>query len=396
MPKITMPSLHSNQVKILNHPARFRIISAGRRFGKTSLGVGEGIFEAYKGGLVWWVAPSYALANVGWRMAQKLVMQIPGTHLHKSDRIITFPSGGTLQVRTAANPELLRSEGLDLVILDEAAFMLATVWIDVIQPALGDKLGRAIFISTPNGRNWFWNVYIKGLDPLNEIYHSFQYSTLDNPFFPAAEFERLRNDMPEDSFAQEHLAQFIDDAGLVFRKVASRIAKGVEYRVKKSRTYVFGIDWGRYHDFTVIAVFEVETRRMVDMMRFNRISWRVQREYVQIMFEKWGPVVILAEQNSIGDVQIEALQEMGLPVKPFMTTQKSKANIIEHLALGLERELVTLYDDEQLKNEMIAYTMERKPSGFFSYQAPDGFFDDCVIATALADWATQNETGIGI
>jgi hypothetical protein len=395
---IRMPPLHPNQQLIRDHPARFKIVSAGRRFGKTNLGAVLCLSAALRGGRAWWVAPTYKTAKIGWRLIQHLCKQIPGAVPRLSDLSINFPSGGYLQVHTAQNPDTLRGEGLDYVVLDEAAFMLETVWRDVIQPMLADRLGSALFISTPNGRNWFWNMFMLGRDEHKPLYRSFQFSSLDNPYFPPSEFERLQDDMPADTFGQEHLAQFIEDAGLVFRRVKGQAKASVgDFKPKPNRTYAFGVDWGRYHDFTVVAVVERETQQLVDIDRFNRVSWELQRERIHRLYEKWMPYTILAEQNSIGDVNIEALQLKGLPVQPFSTTQRSKAKVIEALSLDLEREQAWLLDDEQLVNEFIAYTMERTKDGQWKYSAPAGFFDDCVIATALAFEATRGAgDGLGI
>ncbi len=98
--------------------------------------------------------------------------------------------------------------------------------------------------------------------------------------------------------------------------------------------------------------------------------------------------MILAEENSIGSVNIEALQAEGLPVRGFMTTSKSKAPLIDGLALAMEKEEIVLLNDPVLKHELMAYEMKRNSMGW-SYGAPSGSHDDTVIATALSLWASK-------
>lgn len=164
MPTITLPKLHSGQWQIARAQARFVIAVCGRRFGKTKAGAALAIKAAAEGKRVWWIAPTYSMAGEGYRDIRALAYQIPGADIRESERIIRFPGGGEAQAKTGDDPQKLRGAGLDLVIFDEAAFMKADVWTDAIRPALADKQGRALFLSTPFGRNWFFDLYTKALD----------------------------------------------------------------------------------------------------------------------------------------------------------------------------------------------------------------------------------------
>jgi hypothetical protein len=132
--------------------------------------------------------------------------------------------------------------------------------------------------------------------------------------------------------------------------------------------------------------------RQVWLERFNQIGWETQRGRLAALYERFQPHMILAEANSIGSVNIEALQAEGLPVRGFMTTAKSKAPLIDHLALGMEKSEVILLNDPVLKHELLAYEMRRTSQGW-SYHAPAGGHDDTVIATALSWWAARRFGG---
>jgi len=118
----------------------------------------------------------------------------------------------------------------------------------------------------------------------------------------------------------------------------------------------------------------------------------MQRDRLRALSDRWRPGVIWAEANSIGSVNIEALQAHGLPVRPFQTTVQSKGPLIEALALAMERGEVTLLDDPVLRGELNAYMTERLPSGAYRYGAPPGMHDDTVIAVALG-WMGVRHAG---
>jgi hypothetical protein len=129
---------------------------------------------------------------------------------------------------------------------------------------------------------------------------------------------------------------------------------------------------------------------MVALDRFNKIGWELQRNRLRLLTDYWKPAVIWAEANSIGSPIIDSLQSESLPVRPFMTTARSKAPLIESLALAIERGDLALLPDEVLLNELASYTLERLPGGGYRYSAPSGLHDDTVIATALAWYGVQH------
>lgn len=375
------------------HPARFRVVVCGRRWGKTELGKVALIDTARQGGHCWWIAPTYGMADAVWR---SLKAALEGVWLAKDEqrRRVELPGGGVIQVRSSHEPDALRGAGLDLAVLDEAAFMPEEVWTGAIRPALSDRLGRALFLSTPNGMNWFQRLYQRGLDPLAADWQSFHHPTRSSLLIPPEEVDATRLEMPARWFRQEYEAEFIEDAGQVFREI-DRLCTAQPSGPQPGARYVAGIDWGRVDDFTAFAVFDVEARRLVALDRFRQVSWAQQRDRLKTLVARWRPDVIWAEANSIGSVNIEALQQCGLPVRPFQTTSRSKGPLIEGLALAMERGDISLLDDPVLKGELvISYTLERLPSGLYRYGAASGAHDDTVIAVALG-WHGVRHGGRG-
>lgn len=372
------------------------MVACGRRFGKTELAKVAILEKALSCLDCWWVTPTYRMAGHVWRDLRRACRRFgKDVAIHNDEKRIEFALGGSISIRSAHQPDNLRGAGLDYVVLDEAAFMAPEVWSEVIRPMLLDRQGSALFISTPYGRNWFWELYQLGLDAEQPNWRSFHYTSYDNPLIPRDEIDALRSTTSERVFRAEYLAEFIDDDGQVFRGVRDAATAPANAQPVPGRQYVAGIDWGRSNDYTVISIVDAETRQMVALDRFNRVGWELQRGRLQTLCEVWQPAAVWAEENSIGSVNIEALQAEGLPVRPFKMTASSKMPLIEGLALAIERGEIGLLPDETLLTELTAYEMQRLPGGGIRFSNPPGLHDDCVISLALA-WHGIRHGSVGI
>lgn len=370
-------------------------MACGRRFGKTELGKILLTELALRGGRCWWLAPTYATASQVWRELKQVFVTVPGVQINSAERRIDLPEGGVVAIRSTHQPDLLRGMGLDFAVLDEAAFMPPEIWPQIVRPMLLERHGGALFLSTPRGLNWFWDLYRIGLDPEEPQWASFHFTSYDNPLIPASEIDSIRSSTPERVFKEEYLAQFLNDGGQVFRGVREAVDATPLPIPQRGRRYVAGVDWGREHDYTCIAIIDADEGRLVAFDRFRQIGWELQRARLKTLCEHWQPTVIWAEANSIGSVNIEALQADGLPVRPFQTTHTSKAPLIEGLALAIERRELRLLPDDVLLNELSSYAMTRLPGGGYRYSAPSGGHDDGVIALALA-WHGVRAGGLSI
>lgn len=188
--------------------ARFKVLAAGRRWGKTSLGVTLGLRTGLEGGRAWWVAPTFPLAQVGWRVLKHLSRKIPRVEVREADRMVALPGGGEIQVKSADNPDSLRGAGLDGVVIDEAAYAKEEAWTESLRPALADRQGWALFISTPDGLNWFHRLYERAGRLAG--WQAWQCPTWENPRIAEEELEHARAQMGELVFRQEFAAEFLD------------------------------------------------------------------------------------------------------------------------------------------------------------------------------------------
>ena len=379
---------HAGQLEVHNSDARFKVLSAGRRWGKTRLGVNECLDVAAQGGRAWWVSPSYKTSEVGWRPLRQIVRKIPGAEIRLVDRVVNFPGGGFVAVRSADNPDSLRGEGLDFVVMDECAFMQKEAWTEAIRPALSDRQGKVLFISTPKGRNWLWEIYQRGVSG-EDGWQSWTFPTSSNPFIAKEEIEAAKRDLPEMIFRQEYLAEFIDDAGGVFRRVQeAAVLEPKEY--EEGKQYIAGVDVAASVDFTVVSVLDAESKEMVYLDRFNRVDYPVLIDRLESVYHRYHLTSMVVETNSIGRPVIDELATRGLNIVPFTTTSATKQAIIQSLQSALENGSILVLNNPVLIGELLSFESKRAPSGSFTYSAPDGMHDDCVMSLAIA-WSGLHE-----
>jgi len=379
------PHLHAGQLEVHRDPSRFKVLAAGRRWGKTRLGVNECVGVAIEGKRAWWVSPSYRTSEVGWRPLRQLSRKIPGTEIRLADRMVLFPGGGFVAIRSADNPDSLRGEGLDFVVMDECAFMQPEAWSEAIRPALSDRLGKALFISTPRGRNFFWDLYRRGgVDP---DWASFTYPTSANPYIQPSEIEAARAELPEIIFNQEYLADFVDSEGAVFRRIRDAAILQPLEQPLEGHQYSAGVDVAAAVDYTVITVLDVNTREMVALDRFNRVDYPVLEDRIAAAYAKWNMIGMVVEANSIGQGVIDHLHNRGMNIIPFTTTNTSKHGIIQSLQSAFEHGQIKILDNPVLVGELLSFESKKTTSGNFTYSAPEGQHDDCVMSLALAWYA---------
>jgi Terminase RNaseH-like domain/Terminase large subunit, T4likevirus-type, N-terminal len=337
------------------------------------------------GGAVAWVVPTYRNARPVWRFCEQRSRPLDGlVVLNKTDRTVEFPSGGWLGVYSADNDVGLRGEAFDLVIVDEAAQVAEETYTDVILPTLADRDGRCYLISTPRGRDWFWREWLAcSADGVDRAAWTAPSSANPSPAIQrAAALARER--VPDRTYRQEWLAQFLEDGGGVLRRVREAATAVPQDRAQEGHAYRFGVDWGRTTDATAIAVLDTTLNACVHLDRFTDTAYAVQVGRLKGLVERFRPSTVVAERNGMGEPLVELLQRERVPVRPFLTTNQSKADLIDALALAFETDALTIVDDPVLIGELEAYEAERLPSGLVRYGAPAGGHDDCVMALALA------------
>ena len=402
---------HIHQKTILESKSRYRVVVAPRRFGKSLLSVISCVVRLLKGNAsIWHCSPSYQNSLRIMRQFIKIFEKFPPdlVSINKTNMRIEFLFNDSfIEFKSLHDPVGLRGEGLNFLVIDECAFIQESAWTEILQPMLLTTKGEALFISSPNGKNWFYHLYLMGLDDQKTDYESFHYDSYSNPLVDEEEIEKLKSTIPSYVFEREYMARFDDDSGTVFKQV-SRVVRSdfnqektfkvdgfnagtesefVSEMLLKSQndeaSIVFGIDFAQLQDFTVITVFDLVSNSLVEYERINSVLWEDIENLIVEMDKRWNPILILAEENN-AKATIESLQSKGLPIEGFRTTGKSKPVLIDRLSLAIEQQTVTIPNDKVLIGELNAYAMTISSSGNVKYSAPNGLHDDCVISFALA------------
>lgn len=397
--KIELPAPHLAQRQVLAEARRFNVLACGRRWGKTLLGIDRVVRPILAGFPAAWCAPSYKLQAETWRTLQDTLTPVI-TGRNNAEFRLEVKGGGSIVMFSldVDVSDTIRGRAFKTVVIDEAAVVrsLRTIWENAIRPTLADYRGDAWFFSTPRGINNFKAFFDRGQDPEREDWASWQMPTSTNPYIAPEEIEAARQDMTEAAFAQEFLAQFVNWEGAVFRRVLECATAERKDGPEAGHTIVIGADWGRSNDFTVFSVVDLTARAMVDMDRSNKVDYAVQRGRLQALYDKWRPSKIIAEINSVGQPITEDLQRAGLPVQPFTTTNTSKAEAVEALALAFEQGSIQILNEPVLLSELQAFAAEPLPGGMLRYAAPGGQHDDCVMALALAWSVTRSKLCYGL
>jgi hypothetical protein len=394
---------HDGQLEVLRNARRFNAVACGRRWGKTRMG----IWIALTGGTpnhqkalaqgydVGWFAPSYKLLDEAWRECKSALEFIGIERLDSQRMRMELRTGAALDFWTLEDQDAGRGRRYGVTILDEAAMSryLEPAWNASIRPTLTDFQGSGWFLSTPKGGNYFKQLFDRGQDQSRwPEWASFRSPTASNPYIKPEEIEEARKSLPERIFAQEYLATFLDEGGGVFRRVLDAVDDTLptlhtQASPVPGASYVIGVDWGRHADFTVYVVLDARTGAVVSVDRFTDIGFRIQRDRLNALAQRFPGAPIIVERNSFGEVQAEELQRdpiIGDRVRTFMTTAASKAQIIEDLALAFERGDIRIPRLPWFITELVSFDAERMPSGMLKYGAPPGQHDDGVMALAIA------------
>lgn len=393
--KLQLTALHPAQLQVVQQAKRFNVVCCGRRWGKTVLGMDRLIHPALQGKPVAWFAPNFRLLADVWRELQRTLGPII-TKTNQQEWRLELRGGGLVEMWSLDSPDAGRGRAYAVVVVDECALVpdLEQAWQESIRPMLTDHLGDAWFLSTPKGMNYFKTLFDRGQDPERKDWASWQRATEGNPRMAREEIQSARLDLTEAAFNQEYLALFVNWEGSVFRRVGEATTAALQTHPEAGHHYVVGCDWGRSNDYTVFMVVDITARAVVAMERSKRADYTLQCERLKVLSERWQPQQIIAEQNSIGQPIIEQLTRDGLRIDSFTTTNASKAQVIESLALAFERGDIRIPNDPVMVGELVAYQAERLASGLSRYGAPSGQHDDTVMALAMAWSAVSSERGI--
>lgn len=380
---------YAEQAAVLDSDARFRVVAAGRRSGKTLLAAAETVRRALASDgdwFGWWFAPTYQIAETGFRLIDDAVPDALGTPKRSPPQAYEFHNGARLEFHVAGGSPNV-SVGLDYITIDEAAKDVPErSWTQELRPTLSDTGGEAMFISTPDGRGWFHDWFHRGRSADYPNVESFQWTTYANPHVPDSEIDTAKTELPNRIFRQEYLAEFIDDTGGVFDVAGASAAYELPDTVTPlddtTPPYRVAADLARSEDYLAIVSLDADGR-VAHLTRQRDLSWPQIQDRIQRVADAHGPAPVAVDATRDNKV-VADLEAAGYDIEAVKFSAQSKQRLIENLAAGMEAGEVTVPADTALATELSVFEYDVTRAGNVRYHAPDGHHDDTVDALAMA------------
>lgn len=312
------------QENIAQDTTRFRVVVAGRRFGKTHLSIREICYYARNPNQeVWYVAPTYRQAKqIVWRKLKHKLQDLRWIkRINESELTLTLKNNSVISLKGADNADSLRGVGLNFLVMDEFADIDPEAWYEVLRPTLADKQGSALFIGTPKGiGNWAHDLYQMPLEQPG-VWASYQYTTIDGGNVKAEEIEAARKDLDERTFRQEFLATFETYAGRIYYAFDRKL--NVQEPPEDIKTDVIYAGWDFNIDpmSVVIAVRQGDVLYVIDEIRMYSSNTQETVEEIRERFPKskiWAypdPAARQRKTSAGGSTDLTILQNAGFIVK---------------------------------------------------------------------------------
>lgn len=313
------------QDEVVKDQHRFKVVIAGRRWGKTHLAIRELCYHARMPNKeVWYIAPTYRQAKqIVWRkLKHKLQDQKWAAKINEAELTVILKNGSIISLKGADNADSLRGVGLDFMVMDEFADIEPEAWYEVLRPTLADKQGGALFIGTPKGSaNWAHDLYQMPTEN-PEIWSSFTYTTIDGGNVPQAEIDAARQDLDERTFRQEFLATFETYAGRIYYAF-DRKENVVQGSVTEQDLAVIYTGWDFNIDpmSVVIAVRKGESLCVIDEIRMFSSNTQEAVDEIKARYPKsriWAfpdPASRQRKTSAGGATDLTILQNAGFVVK---------------------------------------------------------------------------------
>jgi hypothetical protein len=329
--------LHPGQMAVFKDKHRFKVVAAGRRWGKSRMAATVLIYQALQSTAkdVWYIAPTFQQArDIMWNVLVELSLEVAKT-VNISTSTITLVNGRSITLKGSDRPDTMRGVGLAYVVIDEYADMKPNVWEEILRPALADVKGGALFIGTPKGRNHFWELYKKGVinDPEWKSWH---FVSTDNPFLDPLEVAAAKESMSSAAYRQEFEASFEQGGADLFKR------EWVLYETDepKDGDWYVAVDLAGFED--VASANSAKQRRLdrsaIAVVKVNSSGWWVK----EIRYGRWDvrrtSIEILKAAKDVGARRI-GIEKGALrnAVLPYLDDQRRRLGyhpVIEALTHG--------------------------------------------------------------
>jgi len=321
------------QQEVFADKTRFKVIAAGRRCGKSRLSAITLLIEGLQcsaGSAVLYVAPTNGQARqIIWDVLMELGREvIQASHINNMD--ITLINGAKIYVRGADRPDTLRGVSLTYAVLDEVADIKPEAWEQVIRASLSDKKGRAMFIGTPKGRNFFYDIFKLGMSEEDSDWKAWHFTTKDNPLIDPDEIESAKKTLSSFAFKQEYMASFDNAGSDVFKEEWIKYGEEPEHG-----SYYIAVDLAGFEevakqaanskkrlDQTAIAVVKVtdDGKWFVKEIVYGRWDIRETAATILLKMREYRPLSIGIERGALKNA-----------VLPYLSDLMRKNNVYSHI-----------------------------------------------------------------
>lgn len=399
--------LTNPQQTIFDSAARFRAVSAGRRFGKTYLSMYEIARVArFPNKRIFYVAPTYRMGKqIIWEdLKEQLTQRRWIKKINESDLTLTLVNGSRISIRSADNPDSMRGVSLDFCVLDEAAYMPHAVWTEVLRPTLSDRQGGALFISTPRGFNWFHDLWMHG--QTTEDWSSHQYTTVEGGNVTPEEVEAAKSDLPLKTYLQEYEAKF-ENAGHLIYYAFDRELSISKYIQEVPRVLHVGMDFNTNPMSAVIAAQTADGLHVFDEISLpnsntDEIAEELVNRYADNKIIVYPDPAGAARKTSAGGkTDHSILAQWGLTVKARRahTSIKDRINAVNRLLCDASdqrrmfvdprcQEMIKCITKHQYKE---GTTIPDKDSGYDHHNDALGYMVDYLYPIRKPSVAMPNE-----
>jgi hypothetical protein len=321
------------QQEVFKDPTRFKVVAAGRRCGKSRLAATTLLIEGLKcpqGSAVLYVSPTMGQSRqIIWDLLLDLGREvIQSSHVNNLD--ITLINGARIYVRGADRPDTLRGVSLTYAVLDEVADIKPEAWEQVIRASLSDKKGRALFIGTPKGRNWFYDTFKLGESEEATDWKSWHFTTADNPLIDQTEIESAKKTLSSFAFKQEYMASFTNAGSDIFKEEWIKYGEEPQYG-----SYYIAVDLAGFEevskqaanskkrlDETAISIVKVtdEGKWFVEKIEHGRWDIRETAAKILLAIRDYRPLSVGIERGALKNA-----------VLPYLSDLMRKNNTFTHI-----------------------------------------------------------------
>lgn len=398
---IRLPRLHTVQRRfaeeIISSTARYAIVCCSRQWGKSYLIKALALYYASSNAETVTMIISMTYSQV-LKVFNELSKALKGTpilkEVNKGEWTIRLFNDSEIIFKSYQNLDLIRGYSVDYLLVDEAAYAKENDFNAALRPTLTVKGKKAILVSTPRGKNFFYKLFMEGKNG-NPNYVSFQSNWRDNPFAQTDEIDDAKRLLPEGIYQSEYEAVFVADGMSVFKGFRECVNTG---NWKKGEL-IAGVDVGRDNDSSVLTI--MDGNKVVLQEYYRQISYIEIAKKIASRLKEYNVRQCHTEYNGVGspffDILKDCCKQMAVTIIPWTTTNQSKENAVLRLVQDIAERNIILPDDSELLFQMENFEahFSNKSKAVIYENRVDSIHDDRVMSLCVCNYNRHKAVNYG-